>query len=210
MIYSPVNLRSLRACPARQPVSSIGCGDGALGRALKARQSCRVVGVTASEDEAREARASLDRVVVHDLETWDVAELRDERAEVVVCSHVLERSASPGEPPPRLPRRADPSATLLVASPNVVHWRQRLRFLRGQFRYTDGGLLDDTHLRFYNWTTARELIESAGWTVRSASADGHFPLLWRLPVLGEFLDRGACGLRPNLFGFQFVFLARPS
>jgi len=211
MIYSAVNLPVLERVPRETiRVVDLGCGDGALGLALKARQSCRVLGVTASADEARRAREALDRVVVHDLETWDMAELRDERPELVICSHVLEHLRSPERLLRKLRAELGPAVTLLVALPNVVHWRQRLGFLQGTFRYTAGGLLDETHLRFYDWTSARGLIESAGWAVRSASAEGHFPYLWRLPLVGQLLDRGACAVRPNLFGVQFLFLARPA
>src|SRR5262249_24944497 len=99
-------------------------------------------------------------------------------------------------------------AMLIVALPNIVHWRQRLKFVRGNFRYTEGGLLDETHLRFFDWTGALGLLEGTGWTLQAASADGHFPFLWRLGRAGRVLDRAACHLLPNVFGDQFILVAR--
>jgi hypothetical protein len=42
--------------------------------------------------------------------------------------------------------------TLIIALPNVLHWRQRLTFLRGTFRYTPGGIMD---ARIFASTTGR-------------------------------------------------------
>ena len=83
-----------------------------------------------------------------------------------------------------------------------------MRFLRGSFRYTKGGLLDETHLRFFDWPGATALVEGTGWKLQGAFANGHFPVLWRLPRIGWALDQAACELMPNVFGEQFILIAR--
>jgi hypothetical protein len=98
--------------------------------------------------------------------------------------------------------------TLIVAVPNVLHWRQRLTFLRGVFRYSTGGIMDSTHLRFYDWEGARALLAGPEWEITRSYAVGHAPGVWRIPRLGVFIDRLACRLRPGLFGDQFVIVAK--
>ena len=89
-----------------------------------------------------------------------------------------------------------------------MHYRQRLAFLAGRFRYTDGGLMDRTHYRFFDWVTARDLVREAGLLLVEARADGGFPGSRFLGPLRGLLDRLAVGSFPGAFGAQFVLTAR--
>ena len=67
LIYSAVNpLVLARVPPDARRVLDVGCGDGSLGRAIKARRPTEVVGVTLSGEEAVRARTVLDEVVAAD------------------------------------------------------------------------------------------------------------------------------------------------
>ena len=91
----------------------------------------------------------------------------------------------------------DLGGRLLVALPNPLFWQQRVRFLREEFRYTDGGLMDRTHFRFFDWTSARALVASAGFREVSAYADGGFPLARYLPGAGRLLSHAALRMAPG-------------
>lgn len=209
MMYAAVNSPVLERVPASaRRVLDVGCGTGALGRELKRRGgACEVFGVTHSEEEATEARRHLDGVLVRDLNEFDPREAG--RFDCVVCSHVLEHLYRPERLLEALRDALAPGGRLVVALPNTLHWRQRTEFARGRFRYTDGGLMDATHYRFYDWTTARALLAESGFALEEARADGSFPLSRLVPVLGRALDRAALRVSPGLFGAQFIFVARP-
>jgi SAM-dependent methyltransferase len=207
-VYSSIN----RAVFDRIPVSAgtildIGCGDGTLGEALKRRAPCVVTGVTASEAETARARTVLDKAVVANLDHDDLSSLG--QFDVIVCSHVLEHLRDPGKTLAGLRANLAPGGLLIVALPNPLLWRQRLEFMAGRFRYTQGGgIMDDTHLRFFDWTTARQLVEGAGFTVREAFADGGWPGSRFLPgVLGGAVDGLARSVFPGFVGVQFVLTA---
>ena len=203
LIYAAVNAPVLAEVPSgASSLLDIGCGTGALGRELKSLRSIWVTGLTSSPEEASAARKALDEIVVAELETWDPISL-PRRFDVIVCSHVLEHLREPAESLARLTSLLNHGGVLIVAVPNIVHWRQRLAFLRGRFRYTSGGLMDRTHLRFYDWDGARGLLGD-GWEVTRAYAVGHAPGVWRLPQLGAVLDRWVCRRWPGLFGDQFI------
>ena len=95
--------------------------------------------------------------------------------------------------------------------PNVLFWKQRLEFLRGRFRYTDGGLTDRTHVRFFDWDSAEQLVRQAGFEVIERAADGVLPLS-RLfgPALAARMNRAALRRCPGLFGVQFVLHVVPA
>jgi len=181
----------------------LGCGDGTLGRALKQQRQCCVVGVTHSEAEAAHARQVLDHVEVADLDRFDPGLLG--QFDCIVCSHLLEHLQAPQRLLTLLRPCLTRGGTLLIALPNALFWRQRIEFIRGRFRYTDGGLMDRTHLRFFDWDTGQDLAQAGGFKVRERVAEGGLPLsrlLGRAPA--RALDRWAISTFPGLFGFQFV------
>jgi hypothetical protein len=66
--------------------------------------------------------------------------------------------------------------------------------------------MDRTHFRFFDWTSARALVASAGFREISAYADGGFPLARYLPGAGRLLSHAALRMAPGLFGWQFVIV----
>jgi len=202
-----VNKAVLERVPkSARRVLDVGCGTGTFGEVLKRSFGCTVVGITHAEAEAREARGVLDEVVVCDLEQADFSALGP--FDCIICSHVLEHLRRPRDVLARLAERLAPDGTVVVALPNVLHWKQRLEFLRGRFRYTHGGLMDSTHVVFFDWDTARELVTQAGLRVDESMADGGFPGSRFLGKLGKMLDRSGLRRFPGSFGAQFVIVAR--
>jgi len=206
--YNALNGPVLDVIPtSAQRVLDLGCGTGSLGRAIKARQIVEVTGVTYSNTEAEMACHHLDRVIVSDLNTFSPTDLG--RFDCIICSHILEHLYWPEQVLRAVVALLEPGGRLIVALPNPLVWRQRVRFLWGEFRYTDGGLMDRTHFRFFDWTSARALVASAGFREISAYGDGGFPLARYLPRAGRLLSLAAIRMAPGLFGTQFVIVAEP-
>ncbi len=153
------------------------------------------------------ARRYLDRVIVTDLNTFSPTDLG--RFDCVICSHILEHLYWPDQVLRAMVDVLELGGRLFVALPNSLFWRQRVRFLMGEFRYTDGGLMDRTHFRFFDWASARALVASSGFREVSAFAGGGFPLARYLPGAGRLLSHAALRIAPGLFGTQFVIVAEP-
>lgn len=207
LVYGAVNEAVVRHVPGTaRRLLDVGCGNGALGRFLKQQRPLHVTGWTRSEDESALARGCLDAVRVLDLDTW--AGDAEGGYDCLVCSHVLEHLRDPGAVLVRLRRLLAPAGTAVIALPNALPWRQRWDFLCGRFRYTEGGTMDRTHLRFFDWQTAQQLVREAGYEMRVAESCGGFPGSRFLPGR-RTLDRLATTLAPGLFGVQFVFVTQP-
>ena len=215
MIYESINPAVMRQVPAStRRLLDLGCGSGVFGERVRAEHpGCTVTGITFSADEQALAAPRLDTVLIRDLDVFDPGEL-EESFDCIVCSHVLEHLLDPARLVRSLRQRLNGAedSTLIVALPNVLLWKQRLQFIRGRFRYTEGGLMDSTHRTFFDWNTARQLLEGNGWKVEHAEADGAFPLPGVRGLLGqqraEAIDRTMLRRFPGLFGFQFVFTCR--
>jgi SAM-dependent methyltransferase len=201
-------LAMLPRAPGR--VLDCGCGPGDNAKLLK-ELGWRVTGITLDVRERSAALPFCDEVFLGDLEQG----LPDEVSEcfdVVLMSHVLEHLARPARLLADVRERLGVDGVVAVALPNVLHYQQRVRFLRGDFRYTDTGILDRTHLRFYTYTTGRQLLEENGFEIVRAVPDGSLPW-WRLrrviPAESRRpIDRWASMRRPDLLAIQSLFLAR--
>ena len=91
---------------------------------------------------------------VADLEDGLPAEARKHRYDCIVFSHVLEHLRAPEQLVRESVGVLTDDGVVLIAVPNVLIWRQRIDFMRGRFEYTDTGVLDRTHLRFYTFKSA--------------------------------------------------------
>lgn len=209
-MYDAVNVDVLGLVPqSARRILDIGCGTGALARRIKDRIPCEIVGLTSSPSEVSIAASRLDHALL-----WDLNFTLPECLGVfdcIVASHVLEHLQDPAALLRSLLGCIKPKGLLIVALPNIVHWKQRCRLLMGRFEYTEGGIMDRTHLRFFNWSTAHALVRANGWVVVSGRAYGNFPLpIIRnlVPKIGPAIDRAALSLRPNLFGAQFILVAQ--
>ncbi len=211
MIYSSVNVFALNRVPlSAQRVLDVGCGSGTLGREIKQRIGSHVVGITYSPEEAALASKELDQVLVRDLNQFDVREAG--RFDCVICSHVLEHLMEPEVLLSRLLGSLNPAGILIVILPNILFWKQRFEFLRGEFKYTEDGLMDRTHFRFYDWQSARALLINSGYVIKESAVEGMVPLRGLrgiFPQLCRRVDEAMARRFPGLFAFQFIFSCSP-
>lgn len=191
-------------------VLDCGCGPGD-NAAILSRAGWQVTGITIDPAERSAASSFCTEVVLADLDDG-LPQEAGSGFNAILFSHVLEHLKRPDFLLRDARNRLGPDGIIAVALPNVLHYRQRARFLIGSFAYTDTGLLDRTHLRFYTATTARSLLEEAGFEVFDERWEGGLP--WRglrcvVPSgLRRRLDNWALRTWPNLFAWQSLFIAR--
>lgn len=210
MIYSSINKPVFDQIPLdAKNILDIGCGSGALGKAIKETRQCRIVGITYSDKEANLASQRLDSVIVADINELDISSVG--HFDCIICSHILEHLYKPEKLLIALHQNLNKGGKLVVALPNVLFFRQRLEFIKGKFKYTDGGVMDKTHFRFYDWDTAYQLLTSTNWVVTERIADVHVPL----PVVRKLVSPVEPKLKkfvgerfPGLFGTQFILVAK--
>ncbi len=103
-----------------------------------------------------------ERVITGDIDNLDLeAELGDDRFDVIVAADVLEHLRDPLRALVRLRDFLKPDGYFVISIPNVAHGSVRLALLAGHFDYSEIGLLDSTHLRFFTRETFERLLDEA-------------------------------------------------
>ena len=190
---------------APRRILDIGCGPGELGHVLKQRGHY-VFGV-----DWRSPDFELDGFAQADIAQGLPSTITDS-FDVVLLADVLEHMIDPLKLLLDAKRRLSPSGVVLVSLPNAVHWSMRAQLLFGRFNYTNKGLLDRGHVRFFTRDSAIRLFNDAGFAVVARRTS---PVPWEnvLPrVLGssirdraEKVDHLLALARPNLFAYQHLF-----
>lgn len=197
---SSFRLPILERVPQGATVLDVGAWTGTHGDWLAEHRRATVDGVELEVDAAAEARC-YRRMVIGSIEDPAVRDQMTREYDVVLFLDLLEHLARPEDVLEAARGWLRSSGVVLCSIPNVAHWRVRLALLRGRFEYEDSGLLDRTHLRWFTRRTARELLRDTGYRISWEGAS--VPQHPRVHVPRRVL-------RPELFGYQFLFEGTPT
>ena len=206
---------TLRALmPSRARVLDVGCGTGAVTLVANRDKDNEVWGI---EPDPERAAVAAERGINVACGMLDHEFVRHHAPfDVVMLADVLEHVAAPADLLRLAASALKPGGLALLSVPNVAHWTMRLHLLRGRFDYTETGIRDVTHLRWFTESTIRALVGRCGLDVlcvrHSAGNDlpeyGHLPWRWLPGRVRRPLVRGLARAAPRLFGCQHVIRAQ--
>lgn len=184
-------------------VLDVGCGPGLTGEAVRVAGAREVWGLERDPELAEEARRRLDHVICSDLGTSAIEQLPTDYFDTIIYADVLEHLVDPWAVLKEQIVLLAPGGTAVISLPNVRHLRVLAPLiLRGEWVYTDEGLLSVGHLRFFTTRTMRRLIRDAGYSIDRESAN--------YGPRGRLLARLSLGLLDDILATQRLFVARRS
>lgn len=149
MIYNGYSPEILSYIKPTSKVLDVGCATGELSRRLP---GCDVTGIDINPGYPEAYTCDLDNTnAVKSI-------LKDTKFDVIACGDVLEHLKNPKELLSALSENLKDGGIIIASIPNAAFISMRLKFLMGDFSYDDCGLMDKTHLRFFNFKTAKELF----------------------------------------------------
>jgi SAM-dependent methyltransferase len=187
----------------KQRVLEIGCGTGGTLRHLRQQGAQFTVGVEIRTDVAEVARnrSLADSIIVGDIESLELP-FPAEHFDLIVASFVLEHVRDPWAVSRRLVSLLRPGGYLVGSLPNVRHWSVLLPLLlRGRWDYSDDGIMDWTHYRFFTRHTIASLLSQSGLQIDVNAAE----------VAGRksrLLNSATLGLATDFLAFAYNFRAR--
>lgn len=147
-------------------VLEIGCATGYLTRHMKESLNCRVWCIEIDPAAAQVAEPYAEQMVVGDIESNELLDLLNEKTfDTILLADVIEHLKSPENLLSTLTGRLSADGCLLLSVPNATHGAIALEMLDGNWDYRDIGLLDRTHLRFFDKKNLLDLMDRAGYAV---------------------------------------------
>jgi O-antigen biosynthesis protein len=176
----------LRCVPAAATrILHLGCGDGALGKALKRRQGARVVGVEPDDTAAAQARAGLDAVIEAEPEDAEL-DCVDASLDCIVLGDYLGRARDPERLLRRMGPLLAPGGRVVASFANARHCEVIGSLFRGDWSYQSYGWLDPAQRRLFTRREIEKLFFRAGYGA------GHMELI---PGAGYGLARAGATWR---------------
>jgi 2-polyprenyl-3-methyl-5-hydroxy-6-metoxy-1,4-benzoquinol methylase len=191
----------------------VGCGRGGFGRSLRRRYGpgAHLVGVEPVPEQAAAARRAEGFDEVVDGYFPDALEGRDDQFDLVTYNDVLEHIVDPAATLRATVAHLTPTGRVVAAIPNVAYAPVVLDLVRNRWEYTDQGILDRTHLRFFTRASSIALFEENGFAVEACGGINSIAKRWDTDPLGP--RRAAKRLLARSLGdhryLHFVVVGRP-
>ena len=193
---------------SKEKILDIGTATGLLGKKFG---SCGfyLKGLEPEADWANIAKLYYDEFLCLTLNQAPDEFLAEQ--DIVVCADVIEHMPNPEEELRRLVKLQKPDTQFIISVPNIAHIWVRLNLLLGKFNYTDVGILDRTHLRFFTIETFLKFLKSVGLcpieTKYTSVPLGRVNPFFRKNPIGRFIHKISnvtANLFPGLFAYQIV------
>jgi 2-polyprenyl-3-methyl-5-hydroxy-6-metoxy-1,4-benzoquinol methylase len=166
-------------------IIEIGSGSGALAKAIKLRSpNTHYTGVEIIDEYAILSKRYCDVVLTDNIEKPD-HELTSliQNASAIVFSDVLEHLYNPWQTLQSLNTLIPKDCSIFASIPNIQHWSVIFGLISGNFNYTESGLLDKTHLRFFTKSTIISLFSNNGFEIKSIT-----PRIFNFPEQDKYLS----------------------
>jgi 2-polyprenyl-3-methyl-5-hydroxy-6-metoxy-1,4-benzoquinol methylase len=147
-------------------VLDVGCSTGNTGVMLKENNLCDwVTGIELFEETAKVAKTRLDEVIVGPVE-GALTQIDDKSLDCILCLDVLEHLVDPWSVIESLGKKVKPGGIIICSIPNIRHVSVLFNLMvRGRWQYTDSGILDRTHLRFFTKESCYQLASVTNFKV---------------------------------------------
>ena len=184
----------------------VGCGEGGFGRSAMARHDgIEVWGIELQASAAEVARQGLHRVICGSIED-SIAQLPDGYFDCISFNDVLEHLVDPWAVLKLVKTKLSPKGFVFASIPNLRYAPvMKALFWHGEFEYTERGVLDVTHLRFFTRKGIHQLMEKSGYAIAKIDGLQWAFFSWPFILLNRLLRRRF----DDMHYLQFVVQARP-
>ncbi len=149
--------------PNQNAILDVGCGNGQMAYELKTTKNIKEVwGIEPMERFGKQAIDRLDNVLVMQVEDaidW----LPEKKFDTIIFADVLEHLVDPERVLIELKSKLTDCGEIITSIPNTRHWLIFKQLLEGDWQYTEHGLLDKTHLRFFTKKSIDRMFRTCGY-----------------------------------------------
>uniref|UniRef100_UPI00404AC985 class I SAM-dependent methyltransferase n=1 Tax=Gelidibacter sp. TaxID=2018083 RepID=UPI00404AC985 len=173
-------------------VLEVGCGRGTFAKQIKDYNNAEVWGIELVESEANLAETILDKVFIGKCEDI-IKNLPNEYFNAIYFNDVLEHLVDPYWVLSEIKQKLTTNGLIISSIPNIRNFRVIKKLVvNGDFEYTDKGIMDRTHMRFFTKKSIKNMYENLGYKVLSNDginpSKSLKPYLYNIPLLFRAMD----------------------
>jgi 2-polyprenyl-3-methyl-5-hydroxy-6-metoxy-1,4-benzoquinol methylase len=160
----PEMLKYIPDCATK--ILEVGCGEGWFCNALK-RADREIWGVEMNEQAAQKAIDVCTFVLQGDFDSV-FEQLPKNHFDCIIFNDVLEHIYAPWDTIEKVKTLLNPQGVLVSSIPNFRYISNLVTevLFEGEFRYKpEGGILDDTHIRFFTTKSIRRMFVEQGYEI---------------------------------------------
>ncbi len=172
----------------------VGCGGGKFGAQLIEKRGATVYGIEPVAEAAERARARLTGCYNILFTAEQIPEdLKAMRFDCIIFNDVLEHLVDPWSALQLCKTLLAPDGCIVASIPNILYFHAFFKmFLSQDWKYEDGGIFDQTHMRFYTKKSIMRLFADCGYKLDTITGihatDSKKMLLWNLLTFFRFSD----------------------
>jgi len=142
-----------------------GCGFGEFSALLKERFHTESWAVEVNEEAAREAATKLDRVL-HEEAFQSLEKIPEKYFDCIIFFDILEHLVDPYTLLRLVKAKLKEKGVIAISLPNIRYYSTFKQFvLHGNWDYTDQGILDRTHLRFFTRKSIVKMFNALDYNI---------------------------------------------
>ena len=169
-------------------ILDVGCGYGLLSRELKKTfPKLDFYGIEHSKEASRSSKKIL-KLLQCNIE--DIAlikrKLKTQKFDVIIFSDVLEHLYDPVGIIKSYQSLLEEDGTIVITVPNIANIFSRIALLLGYFNYNETGVMDKTHIRFFNRKNLKQLAKESNLKIVSQKYDSII-VRWFVPFIKIFI-----------------------
>jgi 2-polyprenyl-3-methyl-5-hydroxy-6-metoxy-1,4-benzoquinol methylase len=186
-------------------ILDIGCANGVFATLVKKQLGITAWGIELNAEAAKIASQTLDYVISKDV--FDALEcLPKEHFDCIVFNDVLEHLIDPYTLLKLVKKLLTSNGVIVASIPNIRHAPILFDLVVNQnWNYTDWGVLDRTHLRFFTKKSIRKMFEEEGYTILKIDGINRSE-----SFKGKFISKLLIGPFSDMKYIQFACLAKPN
>lgn len=154
-----------------QPNSTIlefGCASGGMTKYLRNELNCKVYIVEIDLDSFNIAKEFAEKGICCDIMglKW-LIEFQNIAFDYVIFSDVLEHLLDPNYVLKEVKGLLKDTGRILVSLPNIAHNDVLKDLYENEFNYSETGILDKTHIRFFAYKNLLDFFKNSGYSIES-------------------------------------------
>ena len=191
-------------------ILDVGCGYALLSKQLKrAYPKLNFYGI----EHAKEASQSSQKILkllrcdIEDI-SYIRQQLKTKKFDIIIFSDVLEHLYDPVGVIKSYQSLLKKDGTIVVSVPNIANIFSRIALLFGYFNYSETGVMDKTHIRFFNRKNLKQLAKESDLKIVSQKYDSII-VRWFVPLIKIFITNNKGGgniLDSKLYQFYFKYI----